>query len=134
MNRLSQKWILGHSWGKDFSFFYLPSILITALVFLLPYFLSQKDQLFYLIFFAIVFVLLDSGHAYTSLVRTAYHSNPVKRNIFILLFFAIWIGATGGIYLNQAYFFLFLVYFTFFHHIRQMIGVFSWYQQFNLSH
>jgi hypothetical protein len=105
--------------NDDLTQFYLPSF-IFLIAFSIPNFLNFPFITFF------VFIILDIGHAYSTLLRTYLQKNkPNDKPVLIptLFFF----GAFLYCYLGLPNFWTCIIYFTFFHHMRQNYGVFRWY-------
>ncbi|MEK6556026.1 MAG: hypothetical protein AABZ31_12345, partial [Bdellovibrionota bacterium] len=93
-----------------------------------PHFASES------FFYALIAtVIIDSGHVYTTLWRTYFHSDEVKTDpltyiltpLLIVLCFFFWA------YLQFPGLWSFIVYATLFHHIRQNYGLLKWYEKLN---
>lgn len=113
--------ILG-SLRSDFLFLYAPSFVLTLAM-------MSGDRLWESpIIVLSVLVFLDMGHAYATLLRTYFRKEELGRTrayawlpvgIFLLMF--TW--SYGGF----PYLWRFILYSTFYHHVRQNYGLFMWY-------
>jgi hypothetical protein len=120
-------WILG-SFKKEASFFFVPGLLSVLIAISFPH-LGESSLLYGLLATA----LIDSGHVYTTAWRTFFHKEERQSSralyllfpVFFFLIFFIWF-ATGARGL-----WMFVVYSTLFHHIRQVYGFSKWYQALN---
>jgi hypothetical protein len=119
-------WIFG-DFKKDALFLYLPGALGVLVACLSPQ--LGESSLFYGL---LVTAFLDSGHVYTTMWRTHLHPEERKSSVIywvappvIFLFFATWYG------MNWPYLWSFVVYASFYHHLRQVYGFSKWYQFLN---
>ncbi len=120
---MTSPWILG-SRARDLAYLVVPGFVGVLAAALLP---PETTALTVYAFFVTAFV--DSGHVYTTLLRTYAHSDE-RRSWFykaippgVAILFAGWfLLGIGGIW-------SFVVYATAFHHIRQFYGVCRWYQK-----
>ncbi|MBY0372217.1 hypothetical protein K2X33_16165 [bacterium] len=117
-------WIFG-SFPKDLAWLVLPGALGILFAWTLP---AESTAQAGFLFAA--FVLLDSGHVYTTLLRTYFHRAEVQSTrwyaalpFVVAAFFFTW--AVLGI----PYLWAFVIYATLFHNIRQFYGVLRWYQK-----
>ena len=113
-------WIL-NSWKKDAFFI----ILSGPLIFLLMNFVGERSVELALL--AILF--LDSGHAYTTIFRTVFHE---KKEYRLGLYYRLLLIVLVVVFLWQVlkipYLFSMVIYFTFFHYLRQNYGILKWYE------
>jgi len=88
--------------------------------------LLNADSIFYIGLALIISVALDNGHVYMtySRVKKEFNTNPLFFISVPLLIIGVF---TGWMYLQIPYFWSFVVYFTFFHFIRQIFGINRWY-------
>lgn len=102
----------------DFIQFYLPSLIFASLM-TIP---NSWNNSIVAVF---VFVFLDIGHAYSTLLRTYLNKSEfaIKPIAIPILFFL-----TTFIYniLGLPYFWTIIIFYTFFHHMRQNYGIFKW--------
>jgi hypothetical protein len=119
-------WIFKSHW-QDFIKLYLPGILGVLLL----EFLNPGDEV-PVAFYFFVFYFLDAGHVYTTLWRTMFNPTEFKREpltwqvpLVILLLTTIWL------LLKIPYFWSFVVYYTFYHNLRQGWGIIRWYEKIN---
>lgn len=75
-----------------------------------------------------ILIFLDMGHAYSTLFRTYFRKQELNRSkvylyapIGLLLMMFLWS------YYGAPYFWRFMLYMTFLHHVRQNHGLFRWY-------
>lgn len=116
-------WILS-SFQLDWLCIYLPGLLGLALGALWPD-LDEKS----LVYGLLAGALIDSGHVYTTFLRTWL--NPSERRsskryivvpVIIFVFFSTWyLLKIPGLW-------MFVVYATLYHHLRQVYGYSKWYQ------
>ena len=113
-------WIL-NSWKKDAFFI----ILSGPLIFLLMNLTGERSLELALL--AILF--LDSGHAYTTIFRTILHEKKEfrVRSYYRLLLFILVIIFLWQVF-KIPYLFSMVIYFTFFHYLRQNYGILKWYE------
>lgn len=77
-----------------------------------------------------VLVLLDMGHAYATLFRTYFRKQEFKRSrIYIYSPVVILIAMCSWAYFGLPYFWRFMLYATFMHHVRQNFGLYMWYSK-----
>ena len=116
-------WIL-HKGRWDVSIFYA----FPLFVFLLMSLIQQETFLFAAAVFLFLTVI-DAGHVYATVFRSAFHSQKKSRKKFLMIFFGV-LGA-GCLWLLAGWpgFFEFVLYFTFYHNLRQLSGINSWYQK-----
>lgn len=119
--KLKTHWFFG-SWSNDFALLY--GFGVVAI--LLSWVLETQGYLF-LLFAFIVQSIIDAGHAYTTgLIALNPRSPTFIRNltlaVLIFLFSFLWLS------LQVPYFWSFVIYFTFFHHLRQFFGFYRLYQ------
>ncbi len=127
---METRWI-GKSASWDLVWLYFPGVLAVLLSHLIPF---AEDSTLTIVFAFIALGLLDSGHVYTTVWRTYFHSPERKRSLvylwaplgFFLLFF--WWS-----FLNIPFLGPFVVYITLYHNFKQLYGVNSWFQRLNLS-
>ena len=86
----------------------------------------NADSMFYIGLALVISVVLDNGHVYMtySRVKKEFKVSPlffVAVPVLIIGVFTIWM------YSQIPYFWSFVVYFTFFHFIRQIFGINRWY-------
>lgn len=119
-------WIFKSHW-QDFLKLYLPGIGGVALLELL-----QPGAEVPIAFYFLVFYFLDAGHVYTTLWRTLFNKSELKREpltwqvpVVILLLTTMWL------LLKIPYFWSFVVYYTFYHNLRQGWGIVRWYEKLN---
>jgi hypothetical protein len=77
-----------------------------------------------------VLVLLDMGHAYATLFRTYFRKKEFKRSkiyIYAPVFFLVLMCAWA--YSGLPFFWRFMLYATFIHHVRQNFGLYMWYSK-----
>ncbi len=119
-------WILG-SFRKEFLYLYFPGLLSSAVAIFYPG-LGESSLLYGILAMGII----DSGHVYTTAWRTWLHPEEVRSSsaywFFPLLFFSLFFG---WFYFSAPYLWAFVVYATFYHHIRQVYGFTKWYQKLN---
>ncbi len=120
-------WIFG-SFFRDLGFLYLPGLLGVALS-LYSVDLAESSLLYALI----VTAFFDSGHVYTTVWRTYFHPEELRSSptywvmpIVFFLIFSTWHWFSFPGLWN------FVVYATYYHHVRQSFGFAKWYQ--NLNH
>lgn len=113
-------WIL-NSWKKDALFIFLSGPLALMILSLLGNAAAG--------FALLGIIFLDSGHAYTTIFRTVLHENKDYRLVkyywilgLVFLLLLLWQ------FLKVPYLFSMVVYFTFFHYMRQNFGILKWYE------
>lgn len=121
------KWIF-NSWQKDFLFLYAPTVL-TALVCL---FIYEDSAGFPFLAFLMLYVV-DAGHSYITGWRVFRPGAQQDRKKSLYILAAVLIATLAWLSWGGYYFWPFVVYFTFFHHIRQIYGVSIWYERLNKS-
>lgn len=125
---MTTRWILGR-WQRDLTFLFLPGFLSLLLINLVPLHANGVLGLTVL-FFAKGFA--DSGHIYTTLWRTYFHSDELQsRKIYTWAPPVIFFACLGCLALNVPYFWSFVVYATLFHNFRQLYGINKWYRRIN---
>lgn len=119
-------WILGN-FRKEFLFLYLPALISVAVSLISPD-LGGVSAFYYLLATGVI----DSGHVYTTVWRTYFHSEERSSHhaylwmpFFFFLLFGIWF------YLGIPHLWAFVVYATLYHHVRQVYGFSKWYQKLN---
>jgi hypothetical protein len=119
-------WILG-SLKYDALYLYLPGILSLFIGLILP--AISETSLFYA-FIATTFI--DSGHVYTTLWRTYFHPEERRSSPIYFLTPLITLGLFSLWHFSQLPgLWLFVIYSTLFHHVRQFYGLSRWYQSLN---
>ncbi len=115
------KAILG-SLAEDLSFFYgLSTVLLASVLFVDSVWENPAVAL-------VVFLLVDSGHVYTTVFRTYFRRSELQRSRrYVVLPAALFLLFFTWVYLGRPYLWRFVIYFTLYHHIRQYAGVFLWY-------
>ena len=108
--------------NEDLIHFYLPSFLF-FIAMLIPDFLKQPFLLFF------VFVILDIGHAYSTLLRTYFGKDKSQKPVWVPILFIL--SVFFYCYNGLPYFWTFIIFYTFFHHMRQNYGLFKWYSYLN---
>lgn len=119
-------WILG-SLKKEISFLYLPGLLSAVIAVFSPD-LGESSLLYGLLAMGII----DSGHVYTTAWRTWFYPDELRSSstywVYPAVFFSFFFA---WFYLKLPYLWSFVVYATFYHHIRQVYGFSKWYQKLN---
>lgn len=92
-----------------------------SFILMLLFFLNINTQ-FSLFFFSAA-AILDSGHVYLTFYRVITHSENRKRIYLIGLFIGLLVLTIILFALQIPKFWTFFVYFTFFHHLKQNIGL-----------
>ena len=126
MNTLS---ILGSNLKDIFVFYTLPILLILG-IYVSPTIWNHPILVF------VIYLFIDMGHAYSTVFRTYLRKKEIQKIKYwiipIITFIVIFYWAYSG----TPYLWSFLLYFTFFHHIRQYYGISAWYakkQKYDLS-
>lgn len=115
---------------KDVSFFYLIPFLLVIGILSFPFAWEHPVLVF------IVFLFIDMGHAYATVFRTYFRKNEIQNVKYWVYPVIVFIFMFCWAYFGIPYLWSFLLYFTFFHHIRQYYGISAWYankQSFNIS-
>jgi hypothetical protein len=111
---------------QDFLKIYLPSIVGLFIVFL-----SEKENT-NAFFYFFIFHLVDVGHVYSTMLRTIFNKEELKREYKTLLApLMIAIISFLWLFLKIPFFWSFVVYFTVFHNLRQGWGFVRWYEKLN---
>lgn len=77
-----------------------------------------------------ILVLLDAGHAYATLLRTYFRKSELNRSRFYLVApVIVLIVMFSWSYLGIPFLWRFLLYSTFYHHMKQNYGLFMWYSK-----
>lgn len=77
-----------------------------------------------------ILILLDAGHAYATLLRTYFRKSELKRSKFYIYAPIIVIAVMfSWSYLGIPFLWRFLLYSTFYHHLKQNYGLFMWYSK-----
>lgn len=77
-----------------------------------------------------VLVLLDMGHAYATLFRTYFREQEYKRSkVYIYSPIIIFLMMGTWAYMGFPFFWRFMLYATFMHHVRQNYGLYVWYSK-----
>lgn len=119
-------WILDRGW-RDIVFFYSFPLLFCVL-----YWFEIPHGTLALILFYLVVVLIDSGHVYTTIWRTyALREERTRYKMYWIVPFAVFFGSLAWLSSGLGYFWAMVLYFTYFHHLRQIQGVFKWYMKLN---
>ncbi len=120
---LSKQWILG-SRARDLAYLVVPGFVGLLLAAVLP-----PETTALSLYLLLVTAVVDSGHVYTTLLRTYAHAGERHRLLYKIVpplaavFFTTWfLAGFAGLW-------SFVVYATAFHHIRQFYGVSRWYQK-----
>lgn len=118
-------WIFG-SFILDMLFLVLPVLGTLSLVFLID---INWDN--FLIASIIVFTWIDSGHVYTTVLRTYLNKEEFQSNRGLYVFSPLIIFSVVLIWLIAGGFLLwdFVLYATLYHNVRQYYGVTRWYQK-----
>lgn len=121
-------WIFGNL-RKELLFLYVPG-LIGILISSLDGMIGETS----LVYGIFVTAVLDSGHVYTTFWRT--HFNPEEWRSSWAYFIApplIFLGFSAWYGYQLPYLWSFVVYASFYHHLRQAYGFSKWYQHLNKS-
>lgn len=113
-----------------------------ALLILFPGFLAasyfmvvEANSGFYELMAFVVMGLIDSGHVYSTLWRTYFHSDERRSSaIYIWVPVIIFFIAFSWFYFQIPYIYSFIFYATAYHHIRQYFGVVKWYEKLEQSY
>lgn len=119
-------WIF-ESQKKDILFIYLPGLLVLSL---LPF--IQGYHVFTAIISFIIFNFIDAGHVYSTVWRTIFDKEEIKRSkryILTPIILSVLIGF--WLYFKIPYFWSFVGYFTIYHNLRQGFGIMKWYEKKN---
>lgn len=109
-------------------------IIFPGLICLLASYLSN-NELFLLTLLGIVSIA-DTGHIYATWWRTIFHKKEFNRNrvlyliVPLLAFFSLFILFQNGFY----HIGLLIIYASVYHHIKQGIGIYKWYQKINSNY
>lgn len=115
----------------DFSWLFLPGLLAIGLSFLI----SNQTTVLFRVYAFLTLILLDTGHCYSTLWRTYFHTVERKRRPWTYALVPVIIFSfLASTYREQALQpILFAIFFWIrsWHNIRQSYGVSKWYQQKN---
>ncbi|MCO5112614.1 MAG: hypothetical protein M9899_00405 [Bdellovibrionaceae bacterium] len=118
-------WIFG-SWILDMLFLIFPVLGTMALILFTD--INWDNWAFAGI---VVFTWIDSGHVYTTVLRTYFNREEIDSNKNIYTYAPLVIFATMMLWLLAGAYYLwdFILYATIYHNIRQYYGVTRWYQK-----
>lgn len=122
--------ILGKRW-LDVALVFMP-----GLVAFFAFRWFEPDSVAFVVGSFVAVHILDSGHSYTTALRVyrpGADPQPSARlkTAYTVIPIVIFAGVTLWIYARVPGFWTMLLYFTLFHHTRQLYGVLRWYQKLN---
>ena len=81
---------------------------------------------------AALLIIVDSGHAYATLFRTYFDKEVMKNSPqFYWIPIGCFLGMFVWAFLGLPYFWTFVIYFTFYHNVKQHFGITAWYAKLN---
>ena len=123
--------ILGKRW-LDFALVFMP-----GLVAFFAFRWFHRVSVAFVIGSFIAVHILDSGHSYTTALRVYRRANtdprpsPRLKITYMVIPIVSFAVVTFWIYARVPGFWTMLLYFTLFHHTRQLYGILRWYQKLN---
>lgn len=119
-------WILG-SKAKDIFFFYVLALGLSSV-----YWFSTPKGVVATALFLFIVVFVDSAHVYSTFWRTyALKEERSSSQSYWIVPTLVFLGALIWAVLKVPYFWAMVVYFTYFHHLRQGQGITKWYMKIN---